>query len=95
MTIPSQSHPASVDAGPVLTPSRRCINTKLISNTKSSRRKHTNSRNPVERRVPVNISISLKLLDALDEYAYKEFGTTSGKRSEAISKILKEHLHVT
>lgn len=51
--------------------------------------------NPAGRKVPVNVSIELRILDLVDEEAFKLFGRSEGKRSETISHILKEYLRVT
>jgi len=50
--------------------------------------------NPSDRKTPVNVSMSLRLLDAVDERAFKEFGLTTGARSRVIEKILKEKLNI-
>lgn len=49
---------------------------------------------PSDRKVPVNVSLELRILDLIDEEAFKLFGRSDGKRSETISHILKEYLRV-
>ena len=49
---------------------------------------------PADRKVPVNVSLELRILDLIDEEAFKLFGRSDGKRSETVSHILKEHFHV-
>jgi len=44
--------------------------------------------NPASRKVPVNISLSLRVLDRIDEIAGK------GKRSEIIEAILKKDFNI-
>jgi metal-responsive CopG/Arc/MetJ family transcriptional regulator len=45
--------------------------------------------NPSARKIPVNISLSLYVLDAVDEISGR------GKRSEVIEEILKKDLHIS
>lgn len=49
---------------------------------------------PADRRIPVNLSIPLRVLDAIDEESFRMFGTVSGKRSETVVKIIKDYLHI-
>jgi hypothetical protein len=56
--------------------------------------KHKELVNPSDRKTPVNVSMSLRLLDAVDEQAFREFGLTTGARSKVIEKILKGHLNI-
>lgn len=49
---------------------------------------------PSDRKVPVNVSLELRVLDLIDEEAFKLFGRSEGKRSETIGHILKEYLRV-
>lgn len=49
---------------------------------------------PAERKVPVNVSLELRILDLIDEEAFKLFGRTEGKRSETITQILKDYFHI-
>jgi len=50
--------------------------------------------NPADRKTPVNLSIPLRLLDAIDEQAYKRYGLTQGARSRVVVEILKESLKI-
>lgn len=50
--------------------------------------------NPAGRKVPVNVSLELRILELIDEESFKMFGRSEGKRSETISHILKEYLRV-
>jgi metal-responsive CopG/Arc/MetJ family transcriptional regulator len=50
----------------------------------------TKNNNPIDRKVPVNISMELKVMDAVDDEAYK----LGKNRSQVIVDILKEYLHI-
>ena len=50
--------------------------------------------NPADRCIPVNVSLPLKVLDVVDEESFRLFGRKEGKRSETITMILKDHLHI-
>jgi hypothetical protein len=50
--------------------------------------------NPASRKTPVNVSMELRVLDAVDEEAYKRYGLTNGARSKVIVEILKDHLKI-
>lgn len=46
------------------------------------------------RKVPINISLELRLRDIVSEEAFKRFGMSEGKISETVSQILKEYFHI-
>lgn len=50
--------------------------------------------NPAGRKIPVNISLELRLMDLVDEEAFKLYGRVEGKRSETISSIIKDHFKI-
>lgn len=55
---------------------------------------HKQLTSPAGRKVPVNVSLELRILDLIDELSFKLFGRSEGKRSETISHILKEYLGI-
>jgi hypothetical protein len=50
--------------------------------------------NPADRKTPVNLSIPLRLLDAIDEEAFKRYGLSQGARSRVVVEMLKDYLNI-